>query len=62
MHNLAHLFVREVQVGVLVYSITSLPSFTDLDPWIKHIEDHNEDYVLFFVGNKSDLTGQRVVP
>lgn len=61
-HNLAHLFVREVQVGVLVYSITSMQSFKDINPWIEHIADHNEDYMLFFVGNKSDLTVQRVVP
>ena len=32
--NLAHLYVREVQIGVLVYSITSLISFKSLDEWI----------------------------
>ena len=61
-HNLPHLFLREVQVAVLVYSITSKPSFDDLEQWIEQIEDNNEDYLLFLVGNKSDLTDQRVVP
>ena len=27
MHNLAHLFVREIQVGVLVFSINSRSSY-----------------------------------
>lgn len=27
LHNLAHLFVRDIQVGVLVYSINSQISF-----------------------------------
>ena len=31
VHNLAHLFLRDVQVGVLVYSINSQNSFNNLD-------------------------------
>ena len=56
MHNLAHLFVRDIQVGVLVYSIDSRTSYSNVEPWLSHIAEHNEDYVLFMVGNKSDLT------
>lgn len=62
VHDLAHLFVRDVQVGVLVYSINSLVSYQNLDVWLKHLEEHNEDFILFLVGNKSDLTSQRAVP
>ena len=31
VHNLAHLFVRDVQVGILVYGINSQNSFNNLD-------------------------------
>jgi len=34
VHNLAHLFVREIQIGVLVYSINSLRSYENLEEWI----------------------------
>lgn len=58
---MAHLFVRDVQVGVLVYAINSEQSFKNLDNWIKHIEDANDQFVLFLVGSKSDLSAQRSV-
>ena len=60
--NLAHLFVRDVQVGVLVYSINSRASFNHLDDWLDHIKEQNEDFLLFLVGNKSDLVSHRDVP
>lgn len=62
LHQLAHLFVRDVQVGVLVYGINSRQSFENLDLWIEHLEEANEDFVIFLVGNKADLSEQRAVP
>ena len=38
VHNLAHLFLRDTQVGVLCYSITSKKSFDKLDEWLDHLE------------------------
>ena len=38
VHNLAHLFLRDTQVGVLCYSITSKKSFDMLDEWLDHLE------------------------
>ncbi len=41
VHNLAHLFVKDVQVGILVYGINSLQSFKNLDTWQEHLEKEN---------------------
>ena len=64
VHNLAHLFVRDVQVGILVYGINSQKSFSNLDQWLQHLNDSNErdNFSLFLIGNKSDLSEQRAVP
>lgn len=61
MHNLAHLFVKDVQVGIFVYGINSLQSFKNLDAWQEHLEKENQDYIVFLVGNKMDLEEQRAV-
>ena len=39
VHNLAHLFVYNVQVAILVYSIDSKRSFDDVDDWYKHLKE-----------------------
>ena len=64
VHNLAHLFVRDVQVGILVYGINSQKSFNNLDLWLNHLNESNESegFSLFLIGNKSDLSTQRAVP
>lgn len=59
--QLAHLFVRGVQVAILVYSINSKPSFQNLDTWLEHLEESNNDFMVFLVGNKTDLEDQRAV-
>ena len=61
MHNLAHLFVQNVQCGILVYAIDSRLSFDHLTEWHKHLRDNNEDVLLALVGNKSDLAEARAV-
>ncbi len=61
VHNLAHLFVKDVQVGIFVYGINSLQSFKNLDAWQEHLEKENQDYIVFLVGNKMDLEEQRAV-
>ena len=62
VHNLAHLFVRDVQVGILCYGINSQKSFSSLDTWLSHLNESNENFSLLLVGNKSDLNEQRSVP
>ena len=55
VQNLAHLFVQNVQCGILVYAIDSRFSFDQLTEWHKHLKEANEDVLLALVGNKSDL-------
>lgn len=62
VHNLAHLFVRDVNVGILCYGINSKNSFDNLDEWIAHLNENNENFGAFLIGNKSDLSEQRAVP
>ena len=64
IYNLSHLFMRDVQVAVLVYSIDSKKSFDNLDEWLEILNETNEreDYSTFLIGNKSDLYDNRAVP
>ena len=55
VHNLAHLFVKDVQCAILVYSVDSKISFDQLDEWHQHVVDVNPDAIIAIVGNKSDL-------
>ena len=63
IHNLSHLFMRDVQVAVLVYSINSKKSFDNLDEWLETLSYNNEreNYSTFLLGNKSDLSYDRAV-
>ena len=36
-------------------------SFENLSQWVKHIEEANEKYIIFLVGNKADLSDHRAV-
>ena len=38
IHNIAHLFVRDVQLAVLVYAIDSKLSFDQLDEWHENLQ------------------------
>ena len=62
IHNLAHLFVKDVQCGILVYAINSQLSFTQIEEWHKHLEPRKDEMILVLVGNKSDLGENRAVP
>ena len=59
--NLAHLFVNNVQCGVLVYAINSKQSFDQLMDWHEHLRNNNENCLIALVGNKSDLNDARTV-
>ncbi|KAI3655775.1 hypothetical protein MP638_001843 [Amoeboaphelidium occidentale] len=59
----APLFFRGATAAICVYDITSRSTFDDLDAWIKSlrsIADENCE-VIYFVGNKADLSQKRQV-
>lgn len=62
MHNLAHLFLNQAKVGILVYSIDNKTSYDNLSEWAEHLETHGEDLFTVIVGSKSDLADNRAVP
>ena len=62
VHNLAHLFLRDAKVGILVYSIDNKASFEQLQEWVDHLKDKREELFIVIVGSKSDLSMHRAVP
>ena len=48
--------------AMIIYDITKLISFQNVDKWLKELQDHCENKVfVMLVGNKSDLKHLRVV-
>lgn len=45
----------------MVFSVTDRNSFNNVQKWINDLVQHASDFVLFLVGNKSDLKTERVV-
>ena len=62
MHNLAHLFLPDARVGILVYSIDDRRSFDALQEWVTHLESRKSEMFIVIVGSKSDLANNRAVP
>ena len=61
-HNLAHLFLKDANVGILVYSIDNKNSFDQLNEWAEHLHDKQGEMFIVIVGSKSDLAANRAVP
>jgi small GTP-binding protein len=56
------MYYHKAQVALIVYSVADLDSFTAIEVWMKGIRDHADDnIILFIVGNKTDLSSERVV-
>ena len=59
---LSKLFLNETEIIVLVYSITDLKSFQELDYWEKLYKDNiGKEVFLGLVGNKCDLLEEQNV-
>jgi small GTP-binding protein len=46
---------------ILVYDVTNMESFTQLDYWVKRIQEQRRDETMVVLGNKSDLSEKRQV-
>ena len=53
--ELVKIFLKDVNIIVLVYDITVKETFLDLQYWLDHILERYPDAFLILVGNKSDL-------
>ena len=54
-------FLKKASLIILVYDITNIKSFENIDTWLKDIKIITEEAKIILVGNKSDLAGKRVV-
>lgn len=55
-------FYRNSSLALIVYSVTSKDSFKNIDMWLRELRTQsNPDVKIILIGNKIDLTDQRVV-
>ena len=55
-------FYRNSSLALIVYSVTSERSFTNIDTWLQELRTHsNPDVKMILIGNKIDLIEQRVI-
>ena len=61
--SLIKIYFRGVRVSILVFDVTSRPSFDELERWITDISEScdKEDCPILLVGNKIDLEDSRVI-
>lgn len=55
-------YYRDALGAIIVFDLTDKKSFDDVNTWLKDLNTHgSKDTVIIILGNKSDLSGQRVV-
>ncbi|MEM2109299.1 MAG: Rab family GTPase [Candidatus Odinarchaeota archaeon] len=57
-----NVFYRGASGAILVFDLTRLSTFTNLDNWVKELNEYIKGKIpLIIIGNKLDLTSMRVV-
>ena len=59
--SLNKIFLKDVNIIVLVYDITKKQSFLELQHWLDYILDYHPNSFLILVGNKDDLYIKREI-
>uniref|UniRef100_A0A8D3BJX1 small monomeric GTPase n=1 Tax=Scophthalmus maximus TaxID=52904 RepID=A0A8D3BJX1_SCOMX len=60
--SVTHAYYRDAQALLLLYDITSKPSFDNIRAWLTEIHEYaQKDVVIMLLGNKSDMAAERVV-
>ncbi|XP_043087208.1 ras-related protein Rab-37, partial [Puntigrus tetrazona] len=60
--SVTHAYYRDAQALLLLYDITSKSSFDNTRAWLTEIHEYaQDDVVIMLLGNKSDMTGSRVI-
>ena len=55
-------FYRNASLAIIVYEVTSLDSFNNVEMWLRELRTHSSpDIKVFLIGNKIDLTEKRQV-
>ena len=56
-------FYRSASLAIIVYSIDSEQSFTNVEKWLNDIKSQSSpDIKIFLIGNKADLEDKRKIP
>lgn len=60
--SMAPMYFHDADAAVVVYDMTSRQSFEDVDHWLHELTEKGpQSIVIALVGNKSDLSSQRVI-
>jgi small GTP-binding protein len=60
--SMTPVYYHDARVALVVYSVADAVGFSDVDMWMGSLSEHaDEDIVVFLVGNKIDLDGERVI-
>ena len=59
--SVVSMYFRNCKGALIVYDITNIESFTNLDDWIKRLKEVEPDVDIIIVGNKEDLEEERKV-
>ena len=55
-------FYRNSSLAIIVYAVNQKNSFENIEMWLRELRTHsNPDAKVFLIGNKIDLTNQRVI-
>lgn len=54
-------YIRGAMGGILLYDITEYSSFSHIYDWLSVIKETNEDFPIFLIGSKIDLSSIREI-
>ncbi|XP_068673130.1 ras-related protein Rab-26-like [Montipora foliosa] len=60
--SITHAYYRDSQALLLLYDVTNETSFENIGAWLSEIYEYaSSDVIIMLLGNKADLTKERVV-
>ena len=62
MKSLIQIFIKTIQVAIILYAIDDRDSFEHLQKWVGLVQSVNKEIIIMIIGNKSDLYINEKVP
>ncbi|VDI48703.1 arginyl-tRNA synthetase [Mytilus galloprovincialis] len=60
--SVTHAYYRDAHALLLLYDVTNKASFDNIRAWLGEINEYaQEDVVIMLLGNKADMTGERMI-
>jgi GTPase SAR1 family protein len=54
------MFSRGAEVALVVFDLTSIPSFQNVRLWASHVRENQPTCQIYLIGNKSDLPARPI--